>query len=154
FGKNVLREADEDEFYAAVPELRKKYSHRSILRAAHFFSENKRTVWEAGAIEKGDAEQFLELVNSSGDSSANCLQNLYSCRKPQEQGIPLAIMMSRRILGKSGAVRVHGGGFAGTIQAFVPLEKTEEYSCEMNRIFGGGSCHILRIRPVGGTEIL
>ena len=81
------------------------------------------------------------------------MQNLYSCSNPTEQAIPLGIMLSQKLLGEKGAVRVHGGGFAGTIQAFVPAEKVNEYSKEMNRIFGDGSCYILRIRPVGGIEI-
>jgi galactokinase len=153
FGKDYLRQVDEDKFYKAVPELRKICTDRAILRASHFFGENDRAVLEAESLEDGDTERFFRLVRESGDSSANLLQNLYSCRKPAEQGIPLAIMMSRRYLGESGAVRVHGGGFAGTIQAFVPSDRAEGYADEMNRIFGEGSCYILRIRPVGGIEI-
>lgn len=153
FGKNVLREVDEESFYEAVPKLRNTCTDREIMRAAHFFGENTRAEQEAQALENGDTDRFFELVRQSGESSANLLQNLYSCKKPTEQGIPLAIMMSKRILQDSGAVRVHGGGFAGTIQAFIPVEKVKEYSDEMNRIFGEGSCYVLRIRPVGGIEI-
>lgn len=153
FGKNVLREVDEESFYEAVPKLRNTCTDREIMRAAHFFVENTRAEQEAQALENGDTDRFFELVRQSGESSANLLQNLYSCKKPTEQGIPLAIMMSKRILQDSGAVRVHGGGFAGTIQAFVPVKKIKEYSDEMNRIFGEGSCYVLRIRPVGGIEI-
>lgn len=153
FGKNVLREVDEESFYEAVPKLRKSCTDREIMRAAHFFGENTRAEEETQALENGDIDGFFELVRLSGESSAQLLQNLYSCKKPAEQGIPLAIMMSKRILKGKGAVRVHGGGFAGTVQAFVPLEKIKEYSEEMNRIFGEGSCYILRIRPVGGIEI-
>lgn len=153
FGKNVLREVDEESFYEAVPKLRNTCTDREIMRAAYFFGENTRAEQEAQALENGDTDRFFELVRQSGESSASLLQNLYSCKKPTEQGIPLAIMMSKRILQDSGAVRVHGGGFAGTIQAFVPALKVKEYSDEMNRIFGEGSCYVLRIRPVGGIEI-
>lgn len=153
FGKVVLRDVDENEFYSSIPELRKKCSDRAVMRAAHFFAENRRAVLEADALSEGNMENFLALVRQSSESSANFLQNLYSCSNPTEQAIPLGIMLSQRILGKNGAVRVHGGGFEGTIQAFVPEEKVNEYSQKMNRIFGDGSCYILRIRPVGGIEI-
>lgn len=96
---------------------------------------------------------FLELVRKSGHSSATLLQNQYSCSDPENQAITLAIMMSRKLLGDNGAVRVHGGGFAGTIQAFVPIGLVDDYINEMNRIFGEGSCTKMRIRPVGGVEI-
>lgn len=154
FGKPYLRAVDENEFYSRLPELRKSCNDREILRAAHFFAENKRASYEAEALSSGNVCEFIRLVNESGASSANLLQNLYSCRKPQQQAIPLALMVSRRCLNGEGAVRVHGGGFAGTIQAFVPSEKVEEYSASMNSVFGQGSCHILRIRPVGGIEII
>jgi len=153
FGKKQLREVSENMFYDAIPELRKKCSDRAVLRAAHFFSENSRALQEADALKSGNLENFLCLVNASGDSSAQLLQNLYSNSNPVQQEIPLAIMLSKRILGGSGAVRVHGGGFAGTIQAFVPLELEKRYRCEMNRIFGENACQKLRIRPVGGVEI-
>lgn len=98
-------------------------------------------------------DYFLELVKQSGESSSTLLQNLYSCSQPTEQSLSIGIMLSKRILGEKGAVRVHGGGFAGTIQAFVPTDKMNEYVSEMNRIFGNGSCYVLKIRPIGGIEI-
>jgi galactokinase len=153
FGKSVLRDVDEEGFYSCIPELRNKCGDRAVMRAAHFFGENQRAIDEAQALENGDIDKFFSLVRSSASSSANLLQNLYSCKKINEQGIPLAIMMSKHFLGENAVVRVHGGGFAGTIQAFVPIEKAEDYSKEMNRIFGDESCYILRIRPVGGIEI-
>ncbi len=153
FGKQYLREVEEREFYAALPEIRKVCSDRAMLRASHFFDENRRAVHEAEALEKGNVEEFLTLVRQSGDSSANLLQNLYSVSKPTNQEIPLAIMASKRILNGRGAVRVHGGGFAGTIQAFVPLELADEYIKQMDRIFGDKSCMKMRIRPFGGIEI-
>ncbi|MBQ8514168.1 MAG: galactokinase [Ruminococcus sp.] len=153
FGKPYLREVSETAFYDAIPKLRETCSDRAILRGAHFFSENSRALQEAEALKAGDMEEFLRLVNASGDSSAQLLQNLYSNSQPMQQQIPLAIMMSKRILDGRGAVRVHGGGFAGTIQAFVPLELADTYAEEMNRIFGDGSCQKLHIRPVGGVEL-
>ncbi len=154
FGKSVLREVDEDEFFEKLPALRGVCTDRELMRAAHFFGENERAAAEAQALENGDTEAFFKLVKSSGNSSSELLQNLYSCKKPAEQGIPLAIMMSKRILGDRGAVRVHGGGFAGTIQAFVPIDYVKVYYDEMNRLFGEGSCYILSVRPVGGVELV
>ena len=153
FGKRFLRDADEEMFYKKIPELREKCSDRAILRAAHFFEENSRAKFEASALRDGNMEYFLELVRKSGDSSATFLQNLYSCSDPENQAITLAIMMSRKLLGDKGAVRVHGGGFAGTIQAFVPVNLANKYITEMNRIFGENACTKMRIRPVGGVEI-
>ncbi|MBQ8688187.1 MAG: galactokinase [Ruminococcus sp.] len=153
FGKTHLREVSESAFYNAIPKLRETCSDRAILRAAHFFDENRRALQEAEALKAGDTEAFFRLVNASGDSSAQLLQNLYSTSQPVQQEIPLAIMMSKRILNGRGAVRVHGGGFAGTIQAFVPLKLADAYAEEMNRIFGEHACQKMRIRPVGGVEI-
>lgn len=152
-GYSVLGEVDEDDFFDNIACLRGKCSDREILRAAHFFGETKRASEEADALENGDTELFFSLVNESGDSSAQLLQNLYSSECPQHQEIPLAIMMSRRFLEGSGAVRVHGGGFHGSIIAFVPNYRAEDYVCEMNRIFGEGSCRTLNIRPVGVYEM-
>ncbi len=153
FGESYLRPVDEQAFYERLPEIRLACSDRAVLRAAHFFSENKRAQDEAAALMNGDFNRFLELVRESGDSSANLLQNLYSVSKPTNQEIPLAIMASKRILNGRGTVRVHGGGFAGTIQAFVPLDLADEYIREMDRIFGEKSCMKMRIRPFGGIEI-
>ena len=153
FGKPYLREVSEIAFYDAIPKLRETCPDRAILRAAHFFSDNRRAMQEADALKSGNLDEFLRLVNESGESSAQLLQNLYSTSKPLQQEIPLAIMMSKRVLNGMGAVRVHGGGFAGTIQAFVPLELADAYMTEMNRIFGENACQKMRIRPVGGVEL-
>ena len=153
FGKEYLRQVDENEFYNALPELRNKCSDRAILRAGHFFAENRRAGLEAEALSKNDIAEFLRLVSESGNSSARWLQNVYSSRKPEEQGISLGVFASERILCGKGASRVHGGGFAGTIQAFVPVKMLDAYKAEMDRIFGEGSCQVLRIRPVGGIRI-
>lgn len=154
FGKPYLREVDEKTFFSALPDLHGKVSDRAILRAIHFFGENRRAIQEADALERGDPEQFFELYRQSADSSANLLQNLYSTKKPLEQGLPLAIAVSKSVLGNNASVRVHGGGFAGTIQAFVPLDKTDAYRRTMDTLFGEGSCYVLWIRPVGGIRII
>ena len=154
FGKDVLRDVDEAAFFGSIPQLRKSCSDRAVLRAIHFFDENRRAIEEAEALQRGDSERFLTLYRRSADSSANLLQNLYSVNKPTEQGIPLAITMSRRVLGENAAVRVHGGGFAGTIQAIVPADKTSVYADRMDTLFGKGSCRVVRVRPIGGVRII
>ena len=154
FGKEVLREVDEESFYKAIPDLYGVCSDRAILRAVHFFKENKRAFSEAKALEENDIERFLSLYRQSARSSSELLQNLYSTKKPESQGIPLALMMSRLALGDDAAVRVHGGGFAGTVQAFVKKEKTEEYIQKMDALFGKGSCRVLYIRPTGPVKVI
>lgn len=154
FGKNVLREVDEKIFWESIPDIRKKISDRSVLRAVHFFDDSRRAEEEKNALSENRFEDFIRLVNDSGNSSMNLLQNLYSCKNPCEQAIPLAIMAGKRILNGRGAVRVHGGGFAGTVQSFVPCELVNSYITEMNRIFGDNSCSVLTIRPVGSIEII
>ncbi len=154
FGKNVLREVDEKIFWESIPDIRKKISDRSVLRAVHFFDDSRRAEEEKNALSENRFEDFIRLVNDSGNSSMNLLQNLYSCKNPCEQAIPLAVMAGKRILGGRGAVRVHGGGFAGTVQAFVPCELVNSYITEMNIIFGDNSCSVLTIRPVGSIEII
>ena len=153
FGKTHLRFVNELLFYNEIPKLRETCSDRAIIRATHFFEENNRAKFEASALKDGNFEYFLELVRQSGRSSEAYLQNHYSCSDPENQAITLAVMLSRRFLGNSGAVRVHGGGFAGTIQAFVPVGLVDDYINEMNRIFGEKSCTKMKIRPVGGVEI-
>ncbi len=154
FGKQVLREVPEEEFYKKLPQLRSVCTDRAILRAVHYYKDNKRVAMEVEALDNNDFDTFLNLVRRSGRSSAELLQNLYSTKKPSEQGIPLALMLSERILGKKGAYRVHGGGFAGTIQAFVPDELAKEYEEAMISLFGEGCCYNLNIRPVGGVQII
>jgi len=153
FGKEYLRQVDEADFYRELPNLRKTCSDRALLRAVHFFGDNRRAREEADALRDGDINRFLSLVQESGDSSEALLQNLYATSAPTEQAIPLGITVSKRILAGKGAVRVHGGGFAGTIQAFVPISQEEEYVAEMERVFGEGACYVFRIRPVGGVEV-
>ena len=152
FGKEYLREVSADEFYSSVAKLR-KLGDRALLRAIHFFDEHKRVAKQAQALKNGDIEAFLRLVKESGRSSLACLQNVYSTSSPCAQGITLALALSEKILGESGAWRVHGGGFAGTILAFVPDEAREEYSLRMCDVFGLGCCRFLNILWEGGMEV-
>lgn len=152
FGKNHLREVGEKAFLQALPKLRTACSDRAILRAAHFYGDNRRAAEESKALSSNDFPRFLKLVKESGDSSAKWLQNLYSCSKPAEQGIPLGLWASEQILGDAGVSRVHGGGFAGTIQAFVPVHMAKDYCEKMDQLFGEGSCQILQIRNIGGMQ--
>ncbi|MBR0302492.1 MAG: galactokinase, partial [Clostridia bacterium] len=153
FGKEVLREVDKEDFYSASPKLKGVCSDRAILRAMHFFGENERAKREAQALDHWDLDAFFNEFRASAQSSAFLLQNLFAAKKPLEQGITLGIAVSKLVLGENAAVRVHGGGFAGTIQAFVPHGKTPMYKEKMDALFGEGSCYVLRIRPVGGVEI-
>lgn len=152
-GYSVLGEADEADFFDNIVSLRERCSDREILRAAHFFDETKRAVQEAEALENGDTESFFDLVNKSGDSSTQLLQNVCSSTRSTNQEIPIAIMLSRRFLIGSGAVRIHGGGFGGSIIAFVPNYRAEAYVHEMDSVFGDGACRKLHIRPVGWYEM-
>lgn len=153
FGKKVLREVDEEKFYESLGKLRSTCTDRAILRAAHYYGDNKRVGKEVEALDSKDFTGFLQLVRDSGKSSAQLLQNLYSTKNTDEQGIPLALMVGERILGKKGACRVHGGGFAGTMQAFVPNDLVESYQKAMVSLFGEGCCYVLNIRSTGGCQV-
>lgn len=153
FGKKVLREVEEEKFYNSLGQLRLVCSDRAILRAAHYYGENKRVEKEVEALEAKEFAGFLQLVRESGKSSAQLLQNLYSTKRVDEQGIPLALMAGERILGEKGACRVHGGGFAGTMQAFVPKELVAQYKNAMTSLFGEGCCYVLDIRSAGGCQV-
>ena len=154
FGKQVLRDVPEEEFRKELPSLRVRCGDRAVLRALHFYDDDRRAVEEAQALEEGDFDRFLALVNASGISSAIHLQNTWSVATPAQQAIPVALAIGRELLGDSGAIRVHGGGFAGTIQAFVPNEKLASFKAGMEQLLGPGMCHILHIRPQGGCVIL
>ena len=154
FGKQVLRDVPEEEFRKELPSLRVRCGDRAVLRALHFYDDDRRAVEEAQALEAGDFDRFLALVNASGISSAIHLQNTWSVATPAQQAIPVALAIGRELLGDSGAIRVHGGGFAGTIQAFVPNEKLSAFKAGMEQLLGPGMCHILHIRPQGGCVIL
>lgn len=153
FGKKVLREVPEAEFYGEIASVRKRVGDRAVLRAMHFYADNARVLKEVEALRTGDFEAFKQYILASGNSSYMYNQNVFSVKKPQEQPVSLALAISQRVLEGCGAWRVHGGGFAGTIQAFVPLDLLETYKSEIERVFGEGACYVLSIRPVGGTEI-
>jgi len=150
FGKTVLRDVPEADFQAALPSLRTRCGDRAVLRALHFYADDLRAVQEAQALKAGDFAHFLALVGASGRSSAMLLQNTWSTADPRQQAIPLALAVGERLLEGTGAIRVHGGGFAGTVQAFVPNEKLEQFRTGMEALLGPGKCHILHIRPQGG----
>ncbi len=154
FGKEVLRQVEPREFFQNMGQLRRTVSDRAILRAMHFFHDDVWAQQEAVALRQKDIGTFLELVKKSGQSSISCLQNIYSSAHPASQGIMLGLMMSEKILGDQGAWRVHGGGFAGTMQCYVPLDQVETYCETMNKVFGEGSCYVLDIRNIGALEIL
>ena len=149
-GVDFLRDADTDKFYSDLAALRKKCGDRAILRAFHFFNEQERVEKQKAALKAGDFESFLKLVNASGQSSYDYLQNLYSNSNVSEQGLPLAIALTKQFLGDKGACRVHGGGFAGTIQCYIPTDMLADYKAMIEKTFGEGSCCVLNIRPAGG----
>ena len=153
FGKNVLREVDESEFKKNIPELRSELGDRAVLRAIHFFGDNSRVIKEVEALRNNDFESFKAYVIESGDSSYKYNQNVFAPKQADVQPVSVALALSEKILKGAGAWRVHGGGFAGTIQAFVPNGMLGEYKAEMEAVFGEGSCYVLSIRPVGGVEI-
>ena len=153
-GKTVLRETDEETLIAAIPELRSSVGDRAIMRAIHFFEENKRVALQADALKGGDLDKFFENVMASGRSSFCYLQNVYTTKNLTEQGLSLALCLASTALsGKRAAYRVHGGGFAGTIQAYVPHSETESFRRVMDATFGEGACLALRIRPLGAIKI-
>ena len=153
-GKEVLREIPEEDFMKALPMLRKEVGDRAILRALHFYGDNERVPKQAAALESGKIDTFLKLVKESGFSSWMYLQNIVPCGSREHQEMAVALAMCDKLLAGRGAYRVHGGGFAGTVQAFVPVELLETFKAGMEAVLGAGSCHVLSIRPVGGTRIL
>ena len=154
FSKQLLREVPEADFRAAIPALRRECGDRAVLRALHFYDDDRRAVQEADALEQGNFAAFLALVNASGVSSSLHLQNTWSTADPRQQAIPLALAFGRELLEGTGSIRVHGGGFAGTIQAFVPLEKLDAFRSGMEALLGPGMCHVLRVRPQGGCVVV
>lgn len=154
FGKDVLSDVSKEDFYGNVAALRRAAGDRGVLRAFHFFEENKRVEKQAAALRNGHIPEFLALVRESGESSFTCLQNIFPCSHPREQGLSLALAFSKKLLGTNGAWRVHGGGFAGTVQAFVHRDDLDRYTAGMEAVFGAGACHVLSIRPVGGVRVM
>ncbi len=154
FGKNVLREVEEADFYAALPELRTKAGDRAVLRAIHIYEDNRRVDREVAALRAGDFDSFLREIRASGLSSWRCLQNVVPAGYKRNQEVAVALTLAENLLAGRGACRVHGGGFAGTIQAFVPHDMLVRFKSEMERVLGEGSCHVLTIRPVGGIRLV
>lgn len=154
FGKKVLREVPEEDFISEIVNLRKKAGDRAVLRAFHVYEENRRVENAKNYLLKKDFNSFLQILKLSGNSSYKYLQNVYSPSNVKHQGLSLALLIAEKILKDKGAFRVHGGGFAGTIQAFVPNDLVEEYVSKMESIFGKGKCHKLFVRPLGATKIL
>ncbi len=154
FGKEVLREVDEKDFYANIKVLREKFGDRAVLRAIHFYDDNNTAKAMAEALKSENFEAFKGYVVKSGNSSFKHLQNVFCCANPSEQGLSLALALTEKVLEGKGAYRVHGGGFAGTIQAYVPFELLDTYKKEIENVFGEGSCYVLSVRPVGGTKVL
>ena len=153
-GRAVLRGLTEDELLAAIPYLRKRTGDRAILRALHFIRENDRVVAAKEALKGGNLDGFYDIILASGRSSFQYLQNVYTNGNPFEQGISLALCVADgELAGKGGAFRVHGGGFAGTIQAFVKNEHLDGFVSKMNSVFGEGAAMPLNIRPLGAVKL-
>ena len=154
FGKEFLREVDEEDFFNDIAGARKACQDRAVLRAIHLFEENKRVDQEVKALNNSDFETFKKVVKDSGDSSYKFLQNVYANCDVQNQSVSIGLAMSEKIIGRNGVCRVHGGGFAGTIQAFVKDEFVTAYKTEIERVFGKGSCHVLKVRKYGGKKVI
>ena len=153
-GKEHLREVSKEEFFRSIPELWKNTSGRAVLRAIHFYGEEERVLKGAKALDESDYDGFLAVIKASGDSSAKYLQNIYSPKDVASQNVTVALAVSESILGSNGVCRVHGGGFAGTIQAFVKNEAVASYKEQMEAIYGADSCHVLKVRLQGGIRVI
>lgn len=155
FGKEVLIEVPESEVIANITELREKLGDRAVLRALHFYGENERVEEEVAALKANDFTDFLSVVRASGNSSYKFLQNVYTNHDIEHQNVSIALCISEKVLGNDGGVaRVHGGGFAGTIQAFVRNEKVAEYKAALDKVFGEDACSVLKIRKYGGIKVI
>ena len=152
FGKDVLTQIPENEFIAAIKELREKFGDRAVLRAYHFYKENARVPQQVAALKNGDFDTFLRLIKESGYSSYMYLQNVIPAGYREHQDVALALSLCELYLGGRGAYRVHGGGFAGTVQAFVPTDILDSFRKGIDAVLGEGACHVLAIRPHGGVE--
>jgi len=153
FGVEVCTQIDEAEFFAAIPALREKCGDRAVLRAVHEFQDNRRVLQQVEALEKGDFDEFLRLIKESGMSSWVYLQNVVPAGYTAHQDVAVALALCEKYLEGKGAYRVHGGGFAGTVQAFVPHEILGSFKAGIDSALGEGACHVLSIRPQGGVEM-
>ncbi len=153
-GREVLRDVTEEALYENAAKIRKECGDRAFLRAAHFFRDHARVEQQANALKNGNVERFMALVRESGQSSFMYLQNVYLAENPQQEPVAAALCLSEHLLQGRGAFRVHGGGFAGTIQAWLPLDLLEAYRAGMDAAFGEGSCAVSGIRAVGMARVL
>jgi len=153
FGKDVLTQIEEADFYAAIPELRASCGDRAVMRCIHFYQENARVPRQVEALEEGDFDRFLSLIKQSGYSSWMYLQNVIPAGYKQHQDVAVALGLCEHYLNGRGAYRVHGGGFAGTVQAFVPMDMLDAFVAGIDSALGEGACHVLSIRPQGGVEM-
>ncbi|MDD3429906.1 MAG: galactokinase family protein [Oscillospiraceae bacterium] len=153
FGKKVLREVDETAFFANIAQVRTQTGDRAVLRAIHFFADCNRAVELCNAVRENRFEDFLKLIIEGGHSSFEYNQNAYAVKKPTEQGVALGVAVSQKVLNGKGAWRLQGGGFAGTIQAFVPNSALEEYIAAVESVFGANSCYVLSVRNYGAVEV-
>ena len=153
FGKDVLSQIPEADFYAQIPALRKECGDRAVLRAIHFYQENARVPKQVAALKAGDFDAFLALVKQSGYSSYMYLQNVIPAGYKEHQDVAVSLALCEHYLNGRGAYRVHGGGFAGTVQAFVPFDLLDAFKSGIDAVLGDGACHVLSIRPQGGVEM-
>jgi galactokinase len=152
-GAKVLRQVTLKQIVEAIPKIREKVGDRALLRAYHFQGDNQRVVEQVSALEKNDFKAFLGMVVDSGYSSFMYNQNVYPVNNVREQGVSLALALSEMVLKGQGAWRVHGGGFAGTIQAFVPQNLLDQYINTLEHVFGQGACYKLFIRQKGAVKV-
>ncbi len=152
-GKDVLTQIDEADFYAHLPQLRKACGDRAVMRCIHFYQENARVPQQVAALRQGDFDRFLSLVKQSGYSSYMYLQNVIPAGYKEHQDVAVSLALCEHYLNGRGAYRVHGGGFAGTVQAFVPFDLLETFRAGIDAALGEGACHVLSIRPQGGVEM-
>jgi galactokinase len=152
FGKEVLTQIEEADFYAAIPALREACGDRAVMRCIHFYQENQRVPKQVKALEQGDFSTFLQLIKESGHSSWMYLQNVIPAGYKAHQDVAVSLALCEHYLKGKGAYRVHGGGFAGTVQAFVPLADLDDFRAGIDAALGEGACHVLSIRPQGGVE--
>ena len=153
FGKDVLTQIEESDFFAAIPALRASCGDRAVLRAIHFYGDTARVPKQVAALQAGDFAAFLQMIRESGRSSWMYLQNVIPAGYKAHQDMAIALALCEHLLQGEGAFRVHGGGFAGTVQAFVPYDKLDAFRSGIDAVLGEGACHVLSIRPEGGVEL-
>lgn len=154
FGKEVLHEVSEEDVVKNITALREKCGDRAVLRALHFYEENKRVQKQTKALKADEIDTFLKTVAASGASSFQFLQNVYTNHDITHQNVSVSLQLAEMILQGRGAARVHGGGFAGTMQAWVPDDLVEAYAAQMDAVFGKGACSVLAIRGCGGIRVI